>query len=81
MRVREYEGEGFVDLDFNEGDNGLWIRPKGYGCFTDDDGYGWPILLEIWQGRLRVVVWNDIDSQAPIVIDMENARETNRKEG
>ena len=56
----------------------LWLQPKGYGDKTSQDRYGWPIGLEIWQGRLRLVVFDDINSEEPKIIDLENARETTR---
>ena len=35
-------------------DNGqLWIQPDGYGEKCTVDGQGYPIGLEIWQGKLR----------------------------
>ena len=56
----------------------LWIRPQGYGEKCTLDGEGSPIGLEIWQGRLRLIVFSDINSEDPQIIDLENARETNR---
>ena len=56
----------------------IWIQPKGYGekCAMDDEG--WPIGIEIWQGRLRLIVFDDINSEDPQIIDLENAREAAR---
>jgi len=56
----------------------IWIQPKGYGekCAMDDEG--WPIGIEIWQGRLRLIIFDDINREDPQIIDMENARETAR---
>ena len=56
----------------------LWIQPAGYGDKTSADGHGWPIGLEIWQGRLRLIIFNDINIEEPKIIDIENARETAR---
>jgi len=57
----------------------LWIQPKGYGekCAADDEGF--PIGIEIWQGKLRLIAFNDINSEDPQIIDMEAAKETARK--
>lgn len=56
----------------------LWIRPEAYGEKCTEDGQGSPIGLEIWEGRLRVVLFDDINSENPKIIDLENAKETNR---
>ena len=57
----------------------IWIGAKGYGekCAMDDEG--WPVGIEIWQGRLRLIVFDDINREEPQIIDLENARETARK--
>jgi len=59
-------------------DGQLWIRPHGYGEKCAPNGEGSPVGLEIWEDRLRVVVFDDIHSENPRIIDLENARESNR---
>ena len=56
----------------------IWIQPEGYGekCAMDDEG--WPVGIEIWQGRLRLIVFDDINREDPQIIDLEKARETAR---
>ena len=56
----------------------LWIQPEGYGDKCSADGHGRPVGLEIWEGRLRLIVYNDINEEEPRIIDLENARETCR---
>jgi len=56
----------------------LWIQPQGYGDKTSADGEGFPVSLEIWQGRLRLIIFSDINTEEPQIIDLENARETAR---
>lgn len=58
----------------------LWIQPQGYGEKCAEDGEGFPIGIEIWQGKLRLVVFNDINSEDPQIIDLENAKESCRIE-
>jgi hypothetical protein len=58
----------------------LSICPNGYGDHDSEDGYGCPLYLEIWDGRLRVVAFPDINVESPTVIDLESALETNRKD-
>ena len=56
----------------------LWVQPLGYGDKTSADGYGWPIGLEIWQDRLRLIIFDDINTEEPKIIDLEKAREDSR---
>lgn len=56
----------------------LWIQPDGYGEKCILDGEGSPVGLEIWEGKLRLVVFNDINSEDPQIISLENAKESCR---
>ena len=58
----------------------LWIQPEGYGekCVIDDEGY--PIGIEIWQGKLRLVLFDDINSEEAKIIDLEKAKKSRRHE-
>jgi len=56
----------------------IWIQPQGYGEKCAMDGEGFPIGIEIWQGRLRLIVFDDINREDPQIIDLEKARETAR---
>ena len=56
----------------------LWVQPVGYSDKTSADGHGWPIGMEIWQGRLRLIVFDDINTEEPKIIDLENAAEESR---
>jgi hypothetical protein len=58
----------------------LWIQPKGYGEKCAQDGQGFPVGLEIWEGKLRLIVFNDINSEDPQIISLENAKESCRIE-
>ena len=57
----------------------IWIQPKGYGekCAMDDEG--WPVGIEIWQGKLRLIVFVDINREDPQIVDLEKSKETARK--
>ena len=58
------------------------IQVEGYGDKYSNDGEGFPILIEYYEGKLRLVVWSDINKDDPThIIDMENAKESNRNEG
>lgn len=56
----------------------IWIQPKGYGEKCAMDCHGWPIGIEIWQGRLRLILFDDINREDPQIIDLEKAKETCR---
>jgi len=57
------------------------LRPEGYGEASAGDGSGFPVLIEKWDGELRVIVWADINRQDPThIISLEGARESARKE-
>ena len=57
----------------------LWVQPAGFSDKTSADGHGWPIAMEIWQGRLRLIIFDDINTEEPKIIDMEKAKETAHK--
>jgi hypothetical protein len=56
----------------------VWIQPNGYGEKCAADGEGFPIGIEIWQGRLRLIAFDDINREDPQIIDLEKAKETSR---
>src|SRR3989339_692190 len=56
----------------------IWIQPEGYGEKCSADGEGFPIGIEIWEGRLRLVIFDDINREEPQIIDLEKAKETSR---
>lgn len=62
-------------------ESGINIRPKQYGDFDSEAGFGAPIYLELYEGELRLIVWSDINQQEPThVISLEGAREARRIE-
>lgn len=73
--------DGMVNIKETEIDEGLaiQIRPEGYSDHDSVDGHGCPVLLEVWEGHLRVIVWPDINKEEPMIIDLEKARESARK--
>lgn len=68
----------FIPIRFSIQDGQLWMQFKDYGEKCTTDGEGSPVGIEIWQGRLRLVIFDDINREEPRVIDLENARESNR---
>jgi hypothetical protein len=60
---------------------GVGIGIEGHGDCSSEDGYGIPIFLELYDGKVMLRVWTDINNEDPTyVIDMSGALETNRNE-
>lgn len=56
------------------------IGIEGYDDYYSENSCGTPIYLELYEGKLVLRVWADINSQDPThVIDLEQAKESNRK--
>lgn len=70
-----------VEMEEEHGMSWLLIRPEGYGDLVSDDGKGYPVALEMVDGKLRLVIWGDINNEDPThVIDLEGAREDARRD-
>ena len=65
-----------IPVEIASDSQGIYIKPKGYGDASSADGYGIPIMLELWNNELRLIVWGDIMQEDPThIISLENARE------
>ncbi len=54
----------------------LALSFNGYGDATSQPGYGIPIVVEVYEGELRLLVWADINQENPThIISLEGARE------
>jgi hypothetical protein len=72
--------EGFAVQNWPSG-RALLVRPHGTGTLGMDVDEGWPVMLEWWEGRPRLIVWADINREDPThTIELEGALETARKE-
>lgn len=61
--------------------DGLTISPEGFGVKTMEDDFNGIILLEKYEGRLRLLVWGDINEEDPThIIDLEQARLSARRD-
>lgn len=79
VRIKDETG-GTQSVRIESHSHHIVIRPKGYGDACSKDGDGFPIMIEKYDGKLRVILWGDINMQDPThTIDMEGAREDNRK--
>jgi hypothetical protein len=68
-----------IHLEIEEGYHCIDIKPEGYGDFASAKNCGVPIILEVYEGRLRLIVFPDINKDDATIIDMEGAREEARK--
>ena len=58
----------------------LIVRLDGYGDACSGEGHGFPIMVEVLNGEVRVVLWSEINQHDPThVVPMEGARESNWK--
>ncbi len=57
------------------------LRPEGYGEHCSADGFGYPVLLELFGGEPRLLVWADINQEDPThVISLAGAAESLREQ-
>lgn len=65
----------------DKADEGVYLRPTGTGDLSTDEGHGWPVLVETYNGKPQVVIWADINQEDPThIIDLSLAIESNRRE-
>jgi hypothetical protein len=68
-----------VDVKVECVNGSIYIMPEGYGDATSENGSGCPIMVEIWEGKLRLVAWSDINKEDPThAISLETAKESIR---
>ena len=69
-----------VDVNIKMTGAFIEIHPDGYGECEAADNAGSPVVLEYYEGKLRVLVFADINDPDPThAIDLEGAREAARK--
>ena len=69
-----------LQVKVENGHTSVYLCPQGYGDGCSEDGFGCPVMLEIWEGELRLVVWGDINQQDPThIISLEGAAENKRE--
>jgi hypothetical protein len=57
----------------------LCLYLDGYGDFCSTPGQGVPILLELLEGKPRLIVWADISREEPThIIDLSGAAEASQ---
>lgn len=55
----------------------IQIQIPGYETNTgiEDDAI---VILEVWEGRLRLLIWDDINAEEPTIVPLDKAKKTNR---
>jgi hypothetical protein len=81
FNLKEVDGEKELTIKIvNDLGDGIFILPEGYGEYCAAPGEGAPIAIEIWQGKLRVLIWGDINTEEPTdIIHLEGAHESKRR--
>lgn len=68
-----------IQVTIEADERGLSLAFAGYGDYSSADGYGHPVLIELYEGKLFVHIWADINEENPThSITMEMAREDHR---
>lgn len=81
MKTTLCEGQRSIAVEVAQEQGGLAVYPAGYGLYACADGTAGPILLELHEGRLRLLVWDDINLEdSSHIIDLELAREDQRRD-
>ena len=82
LRDHAEQPNGELDVTIKLSNGNIELYPKDYGNHANDPGHGCPLFIEFYDGHLRALAWADINQEDPThTIDLEGARETNRKEG
>ena len=69
------ESLGSLPVRIEASDFCISIFPQGHGDFGLEDGHGCPLFLELYQGRLRVIAFPNINNEDLQIIDLSSARE------
>lgn len=68
-----------VPVTVSASGNCVVIEAVGYGDKVSQEGLGVPVIIELHNGDLRVVVWADINQEDPThIISLANAKESKR---
>lgn len=54
-----------IDCTARVVDGHLVLNIDGYGDHCSDKNDGWPIMVEPYEGKLRVILWSDINQEDP----------------
>lgn len=72
----DLEVNGYIEIHH---EHSILLAFDGYGDHASQEGYGHPVCIEVYQGKLRILVWDDINQEDPThIISLEGARESAR---
>lgn len=75
------ESRGSLKVRVVANHSAISVFPEGYGDCGSAEGHGSPFFLELYQDRLRLVVFADINQEDPThIIDLDGAREDRREQ-
>lgn len=58
---------------------GINLKFDGYGMSSALDSDAYIVYIEMWEGELRLVIWNDIVNDDPMIVDLSSARIERRR--
>ena len=75
LRDQHAERKTKIPATISLNNGSIYIKPEGY----EDKHGGQPIMIECYDGDLRVLVWSDINAEDPThIISLSEAREEKR---
>ena len=78
VMLKDQCSDNELKVEIHSDPNWIWLCPDGYSDNQSQNGEGMVVGLELYDGRLRLLVYSDINEQDPQIIDLQNALETNR---
>ena len=66
----DQEKDKSLRLEMDRDQGALWFRSPQH---TTEDGQGWLIKIELWNGNLQILVWTDKSNIEPTVISFKSA--------
>lgn len=73
-QISDTPSELEVHVEFRNGS--IFLYPKGYGDYCSEDGHGCPAVIELAEGKLRIVAWTDINIEdSTTIVELDGARE------
>lgn len=59
--------------------HGMIVYAEGYGDKCSEAPHGSPLVVELYEGKLRAIIWSDINQEDPThIIDLSGAMESKR---
>lgn len=71
--------DGTLSVRLEVSPRSIGLSADGYGVYGASEGDGTPVLIELHEGELRVIVFADINREEPThIIPLGGAREAQR---